>query len=133
MSSTVDKASDKEMSFISLCVLPRGSFMGTFLELINKLKSSKWGVGFPERNYKTEPVPLGKGQVEFFPERLFLISSQFASSNRRDLTVYGNNMQKVEMLLKRKPKSTTEQCEKLLAVLMHKGRARSVPALLKSL
>lgn len=47
VSSTVDKASDKEMSFISLCVLPRGSFMGTFLELINKLKSSKWGVGIP--------------------------------------------------------------------------------------
>lgn len=39
-------ASNKEMYFISLYVLPpMGSFMGMFLDLINKLKSSKWGAG----------------------------------------------------------------------------------------
>lgn len=40
------KASNKKMDFISLYVhLPREPCMVIFLELINKLESSKWGVG----------------------------------------------------------------------------------------
>lgn len=64
---------------------------------------------FLERNYKIELSHSEKPKQGFFPKRLCLISSQFASSNRRDLGVYGNNMQKFEMLLKHMPKSATEQ------------------------
>ena len=42
VSTRMDKASNKKMYFISVYVhLPRGQFMGIFLELINNWKSSK--------------------------------------------------------------------------------------------
>lgn len=86
---------------------------------------------FSERNYKIQSVPFWKAQTGFSPERLHLISSQFASSNRRDLIVYGNNMQKVEMLLKHMPESATAECEKLLALLTHKRSVQRVPCSLE--
>jgi hypothetical protein len=44
-------------------------------------------------SYKIQPVPLWKAKTEFFSQKkLHLISSQFASRNRRDLRVDGNNM-----------------------------------------
>lgn len=103
----------------------------------------EWGTLSKELQQKVCPTPRSPNRFFFPPERLHLISSQFASSNRRNLRVYGNNMQKVEMPLKHMLKFAPEQSvrccwclcgteggqmghEKCSELLKYKGRGLAV-------
>lgn len=66
-------------------------------------------LGILSKELQNKACPTLKSPNRISVERLQLISSQFASSNRRDLRVYGNNMQKVEMPLKHMLKFAPEQ------------------------